>query len=116
MPNTENSERQATLNAIAAILRKFDVRTNEAEASLAQRWLDAGFDDAEEIGDWLLARCLTPEDALQIERAGITPTQAATRTRLGADGEEDTIAHKILQGSLSLEEARRIITSDFWGG
>ena len=52
--------------------------------------------------------------ALRLESAGITPEQAAARTTAGATGSDDTIAAKILKGELSFDEARRIITSEFW--
>ncbi len=79
----------------------------------AQTWLDAGFDDAEEVGEWLAARCFTAEAAQKLENAGFTPAQAALRTNTGA-GDEDTIAYKLTNGALSFDEARRIITSAFW--
>jgi hypothetical protein len=80
----------------------------------AYRWLSHGFADAEEIEDWLAARCFDPARAHELERAGLTPEQAAARTTAGRGDYEDTIAFKISRGDLSLEEARRIITSDFW--
>lgn len=80
----------------------------------AYRWLSHGFTDAEDVGDWLAARCFDPARAHELERAGLTPEQAAARTAAGSGNYEDTIAFKIAAGDLSLEEARRIITSDFW--
>ncbi|MDQ1522314.1 MAG: hypothetical protein QOE47_238 [Pyrinomonadaceae bacterium] len=80
----------------------------------AQAWLDAGFTDAEEVGDWLDARCFAPRQAAALEVLGFTPEQAARRTRAGITDYEETIAFKLSRGDLSLEEARRIITSDFW--
>lgn len=84
-----------------------------AEAA-ARRWLGRGFTDVEEIEDWLAARCFDPARAHELERAGLTPEQAAARTAAGRGDYEDTIAFKIAAGDLSLEEARRIVTSDFW--
>ncbi len=81
---------------------------------MAREWIAAGFEDAEEIADWLSARCLTAAGAQTLERAGLTPEQAALRTTAGARGVEDTIGFKLLAGDLSLDEARRIITSHFW--
>ena len=80
----------------------------------ARSWLDAGFDDPEEVEDWLRARCFTPEGAQAVERAGITPEQAAALTTAGSPAYEDTIGYKLAHGHLTVEEARRIITSDFW--
>lgn len=80
----------------------------------AREWLAAGFDDPEEVEDWLRARCFSPASAAALERAGITPEQAALRTRAGSADYEETIAYKLTRGDLSFDEARRIITSDFW--
>jgi len=82
--------------------------------SAAYRWLSHGFTDAEDVADWLAARCFDPALAHELDRAGLTPEQAAARTLSGRGGYEDTIAHKIGRGDLSLEEARRIVTNDFW--
>ena len=80
----------------------------------ARQWMAAGFEDAEEVDEWLAARCFSAEGALSLEMAGITPDQAATRTRAGTGEYEETIGYKINKGDLSIEEARRIITSAFW--
>ncbi len=80
----------------------------------ARRWIDAGFDDPEEIEGWLRARCFEAHRAQALEAAGFTPEQAALRTRAGASDYEDTIAFKLNHNDLSLSEARRIITSAFW--
>jgi hypothetical protein len=81
---------------------------------VAREWIAAGFDDAEEVDDWLRARCFRAEGARALEAAGITPEQAAIRTRAGAAGYEDTIGYKLTHGDLGFDEARRIITSEFW--
>jgi hypothetical protein len=82
--------------------------------TVAYRWLAHGFTDEEEIADWLAARCFRPERAHELERAGLTPAQARLRTSAGRGDYEDTLAYKFAEGDLSLEEARRIVTSDFW--
>lgn len=84
--------------------------------TVAYRWASHGFADADEVNDWLGARCFQPDRAHELERAGLTPEQAALRTGAGSGGYEDTIACKFARGDLTLEEARRIITSDFWNG
>ncbi|MDT7542277.1 MAG: hypothetical protein QOE33_2181 [Acidobacteriota bacterium] len=84
--------------------------------TVAYRWLAHGFTDAEEIEDWLDARCFRPERAHELDRAGLTPEQSSSRTNAGRGDYEDTIAYKYAQGDLTLEEARRIVTSDFWNG
>ncbi len=83
-------------------------------ASVAYDWLAHGFDDAEEIDEWLRARCFRARHARELERAGFTPAQAAQRTNAGRVAYTDTIAYKLAQGDLTLDEARRIITSNFW--
>jgi hypothetical protein len=80
----------------------------------ARAWLDAGFSDAEEVDDWLSARCFDARHAQALDAAGLTPEQAALRTREGRAPYEETIAYKLAHGDLTLEEARRIINSDFW--
>ena len=83
-------------------------------AAMAPSWVDAGFDDAEEVGEWLAARCFTADAAQRLENAGFTPAQAALRTNAGAGDYEDTIGFKLTNQDLSVSEARRIITSTFW--
>lgn len=112
MPPTEHPDD----DPLSAVLARYgeEARGGVPPAEAARRWADAGFDDPEEVEDWLRARCFSPESALAIERAGITPEQAARRTRAGHPGYEETIACKLARGHLTFEEARRIITSDFW--
>jgi hypothetical protein len=81
---------------------------------VARQWIDAGFDDSEEVDGWLRARCFRAERAQALEAAGFTPEQAALRTKAGAADYEDTIAYKLNNNDLSINEARRIITSAFW--
>lgn len=115
MDQTANEEREKVRQICDALVNGGVVAHESAAApSLAQQWIAAGFDDAEEVGDWLRARCFTPEGALALERAGITPAQASLRTTQGTQSYEETIGYKIINGDLSLDEARRIITSDFW--
>jgi hypothetical protein len=91
-----------------------DARQNTNVEAAARAWLEAGFTDAEEVDDWLGARCFDPRHAQTLEAAGITPEQAALRTRAGRADYEETVACKFSRGDLTLAEARRIITSDFW--
>lgn len=81
---------------------------------VARHWVDAGFDDAEEVEAWLRARCFQAERAQALEAAGFTPEQAALRTKAGTADYEDTIAYKLAHDDLTINEARRIITSAFW--
>jgi len=111
-------EQQTLLRRITETLGRHgdDALRSGAETieAAARNWLDAGFDDAEEIDDWLGARCFNPHLAQSLDAAGFTPEQAALRTRKGSTDYEETIAYKLAGGDLTLEEARRIITDDFW--
>ena len=112
---TDDDQRQLLARIRAVLERHGEAALAGAPAeTAAYRWLSHGFTDAEEIGDWLAARCFDPARAHELERAGLTPQQAGARTAAGRGDYEDTIAFKISRGDLSLEEARRIITSDFW--
>ena len=76
----------------------------EEPADVAKRWTDCGFDD-EATERWLQARCFDPEAARDLADLGVTPGQAAKRTRDGA-GESyiDTIAYKVSMGQLSARQ------------
>jgi hypothetical protein len=107
----------ALIRLIAATLRRHgdDALPGGANPDTAARaWLDAGFADADEVEDWLAARCFDPRHAQTLDAAGVTPEQAALRTRQGRTDYEETVAYKLAHGDLTLEEVRRIITSDFW--
>lgn len=80
----------------------------------AREWTAAGFEDSDEVEDWLRAGCFIAADAQRLESAGITPEQAAIRTRAGVTDDEDTLGRKLIEGRLSFDEARRIITGQFW--
>lgn len=80
----------------------------------AREWLAAGFTDEEEIEDWLDARCFDAHGAQALEQRGMTPEQAALRTRAGTKDYEDTIGYKIINHDLSFDEAMRIVTNAFW--
>lgn len=105
------------VRAVAGVLaRRGPEATGGRDADEAARdWIGQGFDDAEEVESWLDARCFEAAAARRLEEAGVTPEQAALRTRAGASPEEDTLGRKLSRGEISLEEARRIITRGFWG-
>lgn len=112
-----DDEENETLSSIAAIIERHDAAalggsTSAMEA--AQKWIDADYDDAEEIAEWLAARCFTPEGASRLESAGLTPEQASFRTRAGSGDYEDSLAYKLISGDLAFDEVRRIITREFW--
>lgn len=107
----------ALLRLISETLRRHggDALHGDATPDAAARaWLDAGFADPEEVDDWLAARCFDPRSAQALDAAGLTPEQAALRTRAGSADYEETVAYKLAHGDLTVEEARRIITNDFW--
>jgi len=86
----------------------------ESPASVAREWAAAGFDCAEDVEDWLSARCFKAAGAKALDDAGLTPGQAAIRTREGAADYEDTVGFKVSNGELSTDAARRIATNSFW--
>jgi hypothetical protein len=99
-----------------AVLQRYgaDVTGGRPVEEVADEWFDAGFDDPEEVEDWLRARCFTAAGAYSLDMAGITPEQAAICTRLGDGDYEDTLGFKLINGHLSFDEAKRVITNDFW--
>ena len=68
-------------------------------AAAAQAWTEAGFSD-ELTARWLDARCFDPGAALALAELGVSPEQAAVRTRDGG-GDIDTVAHKVANGDLT---------------
>jgi len=72
----------------------------------AQEWADAGFSE-EAVDAWLEAGCAEPDAAKEFEAAGITPTEAArwTDEEIGLGGYRGTIALKVSNGHLSVDEA-----------
>ena len=116
MNDDEETARAELLQSISEVIERHgaaalgDVSLEEA----SRAWVEAGFEDAEEVDDWLAARCFSARGAQALELAGITPQQAAMRTRAGMRDYEETIGYKIINDDLSLEEARRIITNAFW--
>ena len=104
------------IRAVAEIIKRHGEagRGNASMEEAARRWIDAGFEEVDEIDEWLAARCYSAEGAQILDRAGITPAQAGMRTRAGTADYEETIGYKITEGDLTIDEARRIITSAFW--
>ena len=75
----------------------------EDPAVAAKAWTDAGFDD-EQTAKWLEARCFDPQAARDLADLGVTPGQAAKRTRDGRRDYLDTIAFKVASGDLSARQ------------
>jgi hypothetical protein len=113
---TDENDLSETIRRISEVLARHGEQalSGAAPAEVAGQWVDAGFDDAEEVDDWLRARCFSADGAQALEMAGITPQQAAIRTVAGTASYEDTIGYKLTRGDLSFDEARRIITTEFW--
>lgn len=109
-------EHTEIIRPLCAVLdRHEEARSGGATTEeIARQWIDAGFDDPEEVEAWLRARCFAATRAQALEAAGFTPEQAALRTKAGTADYEDTIAYKLNHNDLSLNEARRIITHAFW--
>jgi len=77
----------------------------------AQAWTDAGFDDTM-TARWLGARCFDATAARALADAGVTPEQAAGRTRDGGGEYADTIAYKVANGDLTARQgAARTLSS-----
>lgn len=76
----------------------------------AQAWTEAGFGD-EMTASWLEARCFDASAARALADLGVTPKQAAVRTRDGG-GYTDTIACKVAGGDLTPRQgAARCLSS-----
>ncbi|HEY0407389.1 MAG TPA: hypothetical protein VGC89_16775 [Pyrinomonadaceae bacterium] len=116
MPEEDDEGQAEALRLIREALDRHgaDALDGAAAEEAARAWIDAGFDDPEEVEGWLRARCFEARRAQALEAAGFTPEQAALRTKAGTADYEDTIAYKLNHNDLSLNEARRIITSAFW--
>lgn len=116
MNEDEELARAELLSGISEVIARHGTtaRGGFSVEEAARVWAEAGFEDSEEVEEWLAARCFSAHGAQRLERAGITPQQAAMRTRAGTRDYEETIGYKIINDDLSIEEARRIITNAFW--
>jgi photosystem II stability/assembly factor-like uncharacterized protein len=82
-----------------------------AAEDAAQAWTEADFDD-EVTAHWLEARCFDAQAARALADLGVTPGQAAARTRDGGDRSIDTIAYKVANGDLTPRQgAARTLSS-----
>jgi hypothetical protein len=79
-------------------------RGDDAEAA-ARAWTESGFDDAT-TAKWLQARCFEPAAARSLAGLGVTPNQAALRTRDGRGAYIDTIGYKVANGDLTPRRGR----------
>jgi hypothetical protein len=113
----ETAERAELIGSIREVIERHGAAALPVDVSLeeaARAWVEAGFEDAEEVDEWLTARCFSAAGAQALELAGITPEQAAMHTKAGKADYEETIGYKIINDDLSIDEARRIITNAFW--
>jgi hypothetical protein len=76
--------------------------------STAEAWEEAGF-GADEVDEWLLARCFIPGAARDLADAGVTPLAARMRTSAGSGDYVDTVGFKVADGDLEPEEARDLV-------
>jgi hypothetical protein len=74
----------------------------------AETWAESGF-GADEVDEWLRARCFHPSAARDLADAGLTPEMAAMRTNAGAGDYVDTVGFKVADGDLEVDEARELV-------
>jgi hypothetical protein len=74
----------------------------------AEAWAESGF-SADEVDEWLAARCFHPSAARDLADAGVTAELAAIRTEAGAGDYVDTVGFKVADGDLEVEEARDLV-------
>jgi hypothetical protein len=110
------SRESAAVRAISELLEQYGQHeTNDSSIrEQAKSWVVLGYDDPEEVESWLKARCFNAEGANMLDNAGITPEQAAITTTEGISPNPDTIGFKVVNGDLTVDEARRIVTREFW--
>lgn len=76
-------------------------------ADTAETWAESGF-EADEVEEWLLARCFNPSAARDLADAGVTPEMARMKTGAGADDYVDTVGFKVSTGDIEADEAREL--------
>jgi hypothetical protein len=74
----------------------------------AETWAESGF-EADEVEEWLRARCFHPSAARDLADAGVTADIAATQTETGRGDYVDTVGFKVANGELEVEEARDLL-------
>jgi hypothetical protein len=79
--------------------------------SATETWSEAGF-EAPEVDEWLAARCFNPDAARDLADAGLTPALARMHTHAGAGDYVDTVAFKVADGDLGVDEARELVGVD----
>jgi hypothetical protein len=114
--NSMESNEGAAVQTISELLERYGQHASNdtSIAEQAKTWIDLGYDDVDEVESWLKARCFNAEGANMLDNAGITPEQAAITTTEGMSQTPDTIGFKVVNGDLTVDEARRIVTREFW--
>jgi hypothetical protein len=74
----------------------------------AETWAESGF-GADEVEEWLRARCFHPNSARDLADAGVTPEMASLKTAMGRSDYLDTVGFKVSDGDLEVEEARDLV-------
>lgn len=74
----------------------------------AETWAESGF-EANEVEEWLLARCFNPNAARDLADAGVTPDMARMKTEAGSGDYVDTVGFKVSDGDLEVDEARELV-------
>lgn len=74
----------------------------------AETWAESGF-EADEVEEWLRARCFNPSAARDLADAGVTAEMAAMKTEAGAGDFVETVGFKVSDGDLEVEEARDLV-------
>jgi hypothetical protein len=73
-----------------------------------EAWSEAGF-EADEVEEWLNARCFDPSSARDLADAGVSPFDTGMKTAVGRGGYTDTVGFKVSAGDLEVEEARDLL-------
>lgn len=74
----------------------------------AETWGESGF-EADEVNEWLLARCFDPSVARDLDDAGVSAELARMKTKAGAGEYTDTVGFKASAGDLEVDEARDLV-------
>jgi hypothetical protein len=96
------------------LVKKAVAGPGEQARTAAAEWRENGFEDAEEVAAWIDSGCRTPEFARSLEDAGITAEQAGMPIESAATVNVRTIAESLLNGEITVSDARRIIETRFW--
>ena len=74
----------------------------------AETWVEAGF-EADEVDEWLNARCFDPSAARDLADAGVSPAEARMKTDAGRGDYTETVGFKVSTGDIEVEEGRDLL-------